>query len=186
MGDKAANLLTADYFLWEELQVEENLSQIHKPKVAAPAAVPVEKVDALTSAFIHDEVRDKLVDIGRWLGLQADKERKIADGAKVDAIWEVTIGNMGRVIYVFEVQTKGSIDSLILNLLKSLNNPAVQGVVAVSDATQIEKIKAEAAGVAGLNDKLKYWNYTQVLEVHEALESVNEAINSLGLVPQAF
>jgi len=186
MGDKAANLLTADYFLWEELQVEENLSQIHKPKVAVPAAVPVEKVDAVTSAFIHDEVRDKLVDIGRWLGLQADKERKVADGAKVDAIWEVTIGNMGRVIYVFEVQTKGSIDSLILNLLKSINNPAVQGVVAVSDAAQLKKIMAEAAGVAGLKDKLKYWDYTQVLEVHEALESVNEAINSLGLVPQAF
>jgi hypothetical protein len=44
-----------------------------------------------------------------------------------------TIGNMGRVIFVFEVQTKGSIDSLILNLLKSLNNSSVQGVVAVSD-----------------------------------------------------
>jgi hypothetical protein len=186
MGDKAANLLTADYFLWEELQVEENLSQIHKPKVAAPAAVPVEKVDAVTSAFIHDEVRDKLVDIGRWLGLQADKERKVADGAKVDAIWEVTIGNMGRVIYVFEVQTKGSIDSLLMNLLKSLNNPAVQGVVAVSDAAQIAKIKTEAAGLPNLKDKLKCWDYVQVLEVHEALESVNEAINSLDLVPQAF
>jgi hypothetical protein len=93
---------------------------------------------------------------------------------------------MGRVIYVFEVQTKGSLDSLILNLLKSLNNPAVQGVVAVSDATQLEKIKSEVATVSNLKDKLKYWNYAQVLEVHEALESVNEAINSLGLVPQGF
>jgi hypothetical protein len=186
LGAQQANLLTVDYFIWEELQVEENLSQIYKPKVAPAAAVPVEKVDAVTSAFIHDEVRDKLVDIGRWLGLQADKEKKVADGAKVDAIWEATIGNMGRVIYVFEVQTKGSIDSLILNLLKSINNPAVQGVVAVSDVDQIKRIMAEAAGVAGLREKLKFWDYTQVLEVHEALESVNEAINSLGLVPQAF
>ena len=32
-------------------------------------------------------------------------------------------------------------DSLILNLLKSLNNPAVQGVVAVSDKVQLERIK---------------------------------------------
>jgi len=183
---KQANLLTVDYFIWEELQVEGNLSQIHKPKIAAAGGLPAVKVDPATSSFIHDEVRDKIVDIGRWLGLQADKEKKVADGARVDAIWEVTIGNMGRVIYVFEVQTKGSIDSLILNLLKSLNNPAVQGVVAVSDAAQLSKVKAEAAGVAGLKDKLKYWDYTQVLEVHEALESVNEAINSLGLVPQAF
>jgi len=90
---------------------------------------------------------------------------------------------MGRVIYVFEVQTKGSIDSLIVNLLKSLNNPAVQGVVAVSDEKQLEKIRKHAAGVHGLREKLRYWNYERVLEVYDALESVNAEINSLGLVP---
>jgi hypothetical protein len=46
------------------------------------------------------------------------------------------------------VQTKGGIDSLILNLIRSLNNPAVQGVVAVSDLAQIERIKKEAASEA--------------------------------------
>ena len=51
------------------------------------------------------------------------------------------VGNMGRILYVFEVQTKGSIDSLLINLFKALNNPAVQGVVAVSDREQLEKIK---------------------------------------------
>jgi hypothetical protein len=186
LGDKDANLLKVDYFLWEELQVEETLAQIHKPTSAIPTLTPVEKADAATAEFIHNEVRDKIADIGRWLGLQADTEVKVADGAVVDAIWQATIGNMGRVIYVFEVQTKGSIDGLILNLLRSLNNPAVQGVVAVSDATQLDKIKIETASVAGLKDKLKYWNYVQVLDVHESLESVNDAINSLGLVPQAF
>jgi hypothetical protein len=93
---------------------------------------------------------------------------------------------MGRVIYVFEVQTKGSIDSLLMNLLKSRNNPAVQGIVAVTDAAQIETIKKHAAGVSDLKQKLKYWDYREVLQVHEALESVNESINSLGLVPQGF
>jgi hypothetical protein len=93
---------------------------------------------------------------------------------------------MGRVIYVFEVQTKGSIDSLILNLLKSLNNPAVQGVVAVTDNKQIERIKKHAAGVVDINEKLRYWDYEDVLQVHEALSSVNESINSLGLVPVGF
>ena len=179
-------MLTVDYFLWDELQVEDNLSQIHQPSVASSNPPSVEKVDEKTSEFIHNEVRDKIADIGRWLGLQADTETKVADGAVVDTIWQATIGNMGRVIYVFEVQTKGSLDSLVLNLLRSLNNPAVQGVVAVSDTAQLEKIKTETASVAVLKDKIKYWNYAQVLEVHEALESVNDAINSLGLVPQGF
>ena len=86
-----------------------------------------------------------------WLGFSADTEVKVSEGAKVDAVWEVTIGNLGRVIYVFEVQTKGSIDSLVLNLLKSLNNPAVQGIVAISDLKQIERIKKEVAGVSLLS-----------------------------------
>jgi hypothetical protein len=58
----------------------------------------------------------------------------------------------GAVIYVFEEQTKGRIDSLIVNLLKPLNNPAVQGVVAVSDSKQLEKVKDHAEGVIGLRD----------------------------------
>lgn len=186
LGDKEASLLTVDYFIWDELQVAENLSEIYKPVPASAPPVNVDKVEDTTSAFIHNEVRDKIADIGKWLGLQTNTEKKIAGGAVVDALWEATIGNMGRAIYVFEVQAKGSNDSLILNLLRALNNPAVQGVVAVSDANQLERIRGEVASVPNLKDKLKYWNYAQVLEVHEALESVNEAINSLGLVPQGF
>ena len=93
---------------------------------------------------------------------------------------------MGRVIYVFEVQTSGSIDSLILNLLKSLNNPAVQGIVAVSDKEQLERIKSHANEVKELKDKLRIWNYEEVLQVHESLEFLNDRINNLQLVPEGF
>lgn len=178
-------LLSVDYFIWDELQVEDNLSRIHlktKPK-DEPA---IDKEDNETSIFIHNEVRDKLADIGQWLGFKTNTEIKVAEGSKVDTVWEATIGNMGRVIYVFEVQTKGSIDSLILNLLKSLNNPAVQGVIAVSDASQLKKIKKHAENVGDLSKKLRYWDYTEVLQNHEALEAVNESINRLGLVPEGF
>lgn len=186
-GIADANLLTVDYFIWDELQVEENLSQIHRPQPpTAQEQVELEKAPAAQAEFLHNEVRDKLEEIGRFLGFTARTEIKVADGSKVDTVWEATIGNMGRVIYVFEVQTKGSIDSLILNLLKSLNNPAVQGVVAVSDLAQLEKIKKHAAGVPQLREKLKYWDYAEVLQVHEALEAVNESINKLGLVPEGF
>jgi len=93
---------------------------------------------------------------------------------------------MGKVIYVFEVQTKGSIDSLIMNLLKSLINRAVQGVVAVSDIKQLDIIKRYVKDVRDLRDKLRYWDYEEILKVHESLEFVNESINKLGLVPQSF
>ncbi len=181
------SLLAVDYFIWEELQVEDKLSTIHSQKTQKGKDISPESIsEAEESQFIHNDVRDKLRDIGQWLGFDASIEKRVAAGSKVDAVWESTIGNMGRVIYVFEVQTKGSIDSLILNLLKSLNNPAVQGVVAVSDRKQLEKISAHATGVKDLREKLKVWDYEEVLQVHEGLEFVNGCINKLDLVPEGF
>lgn len=176
------SLLAVDYFIWDELQVVENLAEIYDKK----PPVILEDSSIEESKFIHDDTRDKISDIGKWLGFTPRIEQKVSDGSQVDAVWEATIGNMGRVIYVFEVQTKGSIDSLIVNLLKSLNNPAVQGVVAVSDKKQLEIIKKHAYDVKDLRDKLKYWDYESVLKTHERLALVNAEINELGLVPEGF
>lgn len=182
-GFEDTTLLAVDYFIWDELQVEDNLNKIYIKKREGKE-IELEIVEE--SKFIHDDIRDKLRDIGQWLGFIAKIEQKVSEGSQVDTIWEATIGNMGRVIYIFEVQTKGSIDSLILNLLKSLNNPAVQGVVAVSDKIQLEKIKSNVNDVKDLKDKLKYWDYEEILKVHESLEFINSKINNLGLVPQGF
>ena len=183
-GFQDDTLLTVDYFIWGELQVEDNLSKIFavKPK----GKIKTELETPRESKFIHNDIRDKLRDIGEWLGFTSKIEQKVSEGSEIDTIWESTIGNMGRVIYIFEVQTKGSIDSLILNLLKSLNNPAVQGVVAVSDQKQLEIIKKHISNVKDLKDKLKYWDYEEILKVHESLAFVNTSINNLGLVPQGF
>lgn len=40
--------------------------------------------------------------------------------------------------------------------------------------------------VKDIRDKLKYWDYENVLQVHESLQFVNESINELGLVPESF
>lgn len=93
---------------------------------------------------------------------------------------------MGRITYVFEVQTSGSIDSLLLNLMKAKNNPSVQGIVAVSDAKQLEKIKKEASSLKAIRDELKYWDYNDVLKVFDSLSNAFESINSLGLVPSGL
>lgn len=184
-GIADANLLTVDYFIWDELQSDGSLQQAMKGGAAKSASTPLPAVGKAAD-FIHDEIRDKLSEIGEWRGFKGRTEVKVATGAVVDAVWEATIGNMGRAVYVFEVQTSGSIDSMLMNLLKSLNNPAVQGIVAVSDAAQIEKIKKESADISQLNSKLRYWDYQDVLRVHESLALVNESINSLQLVPESF
>lgn len=170
------DMLTLNTFIWQELQIP---SEECEPSAKSESLPSKGGKDDL---FIHNDIRDKLAEIGRCLGFRAEVEKKVADGAVVDTIWEVTIGNMGRVIYAFEVQTSGSIDSLILNLMKAKNNKAVQGIVAVTDEKQIEKIKKEITALQ-INGEVKFWNYEEVLRVHESLQYVNESINNLGLVP---
>lgn len=183
MGLEHTDLLAVDYFIWDQLQVEENLNRLHRGSRDEPEEALTDKG---VGEFAHNDVRDKLAEIGEWLGFTTRTEVKVADGSVVDTVWEATIGNMGRVIYVFEVQSKGSIDSLILNLLKALNNPAVQGVVAVSNAEQIAKIKKHADPVKSLGEKLRCWDYIEVLDIHDSLQKVNEQINRLRLVPEGF
>jgi len=183
-GFQDTSLLSVDYFMWDKLQAQDPLSSIYGPKSKIQEE-PKPK-SAQEAVFIHNEIRDKLSDIGQWLGFTANTEQNVADGARVDTLWEATIGNMGRVIYVFEVQTGGTIDSLLMNLLKCLNNSAVQGVVAVSDKNQLERIKREVAGVKDLRDKLRYWDYEEIIKIHEALAFVNDCINNLQLVPEGF
>ena len=112
-------------------------------------------------------------------------EVKITTGAVVDAVWEAKIGNMGKAIYVFEVQSKGSIDSLILNLKKAQSNAAVQAVVAVADEEQLAKIIRESAGV--IDEKsLRTWDSEDVLAVYDSLVRAHESINKLALVQKVF
>ncbi len=172
-----SDMLALNVFIWQELQIESSVETETTP--SQEEALPENKKEA---AFIHNDIRDKIAEIGRFLGFHAEVEKRVATGAVVDATWEVTIGNMGRVIYVFEVQTSGSIDSLLLNLMKAKNNKAVQGIIAVTDRQQIEKIRREAEALA-IRDEIKYWDYITVLKVHESLQFVNESINNLDLVP---
>lgn len=188
-GIKDSNLLTVDYFVWDELQVVDNLSEMHNVQnvnIPISSAATLEVVSETESKFIHDDVRDAIRDIGNFLGFDASIERKIAEGSRIDTIWESKVGNMGRIIYVFEVQTKGSLDSLLINLQQSLNSEAVQGIVAVSDKEQLEKIKRKAATIPSLKDRLKYWDYEEILKVKESLQFVYESINNLKLVPEGL
>lgn len=97
------------------------------------------------------------------------------------------IANLGVVTYVFEVHKSGSIDSLILNLQKALNNPTVQKIIAVSDAKRIEKIRDEIQGLPeNFRKSLAFWEVKDVISTHERLSEAMESINKLGLVKSRF
>ena len=135
----------------------------------------------------HNEMQDKIVEIGSFLGFDSEIEGNIVSlpNRFYDAIWKFKIGNMGQIAYVFEVQNKGSIDSLIVKLLTAANQPNVQAVVAVSDDKQLEKIGSRFKETDVNHRKLILWNIDDVIHVHEMLESAYSSLNSLGLVPSS-
>lgn len=176
------DLLAVDYFLWDEVLPLVEKKEIDKTQLDMFPSNPVTKQESVS---LHEEIKEKLVVIGKLLGFESRAEVCIAVGAVVDAVWEAKIGNMGKVIYVFEVQSKGSIDSLILNLKKAQANAAVQAIVAVSDEEQLVKISKESKGVIAEKD-LRTWDIEDVLVVHDALVRAHESINKLSLVPESF
>lgn len=179
-GAENYDLLTVDYFLWDEI-----LPLAEKKSPETPVSDIKKPTTASDSKSLHDEIKEKLVAIGELLGFDSRSEVKITAGAVVDAVWEAKIGNMGKAIYVFEVQSKGSIDSLILNLKKAQSNAAVQAVVAVADEEQLAKIIRESAGV--IDEKsLRTWDSEDVLAVYDSLVRAHESINKLALVPESF
>ena len=181
-GIDDADLLVADYFFWDEIMPLANnkatSSSTNKESDNACASKEQKK-------SFHTELKECIVAIGELLGFESSSEVKVAEGAVVDAVWEAKIGNMGKCIYVFEVQSKGSIDSLILNLKKAQSNAAVQAVVAVSDEAQLEKILIESKGVIE-EGALRIWEADDVIAVYEALVRAHESINNLALVPDSF
>ena len=180
-GAEDYDLLAVDYFLWDEILpiAEKN------PNGAADAETTKTVVSNKDSRSLHDEIKEKLVAIGELLGFDSRSEVKIATGAVVDAVWEAKIGNMGKAIYVFEVQSKGSIDSLVINLTKAQSNAAVQAVVAVSDEEQLAKIIKEGKNVINFNT-FRTWDSDDVLAVYDSLARAHESINKLALVPDSF
>lgn len=90
----------------------------------------------------------------------------------MDAIWSANIGNLGELRYIFEVQRKGSIDSLLLNLLKASNDPIVQKVVAVAYEDELAKIRSEADAIKHIQEKLAYWDIKELEEIATLVDNL--------------
>lgn len=124
-------------------------------------------------------VETRLRELGKQLGVHKVHPHKFRRTLATMAI------DKGMPIEQLQQQSKGSIDSLILNLKKAQSNAAVQAVVAVADEEQLAKIIQESAGV--IDEKsLRTWDSEDVLAVYDALVRAHESINKLALVPESF
>lgn len=133
----------------------------------------------------HDSIVARLLDIGTSLGFVASDSREdtnIAKGAVVDAIWVTRIANLGEIRYVFEVQIEGSIDSLLMNLLRASANPTVRRLVVVSKTEKIDKIKGEAENLPqDFKNRLLLWSIEDTGSLYDLVNQLNEQKRSLGI-----
>ncbi len=172
---KDVDLLFVDYFLWE----------IWNKYARQEKAEQVKDKGVVKSASKHDELRDKVDQIGSWLGFETETEKLIATGAKVDCLWRGRIANLGTVSYIFEVQISGSVDSLILNLQKAQTNPTVQKLVIISDNEQLEKIQKEIKEMPeSFRKAITFWEIEDVENTYQGLEQVTNSIARLKLVEE--
>jgi len=172
-GYKEVDFLFVDYFLWE---IYNDIAQYRETEKK------IEERIIRSGASRHDEIKEKIAQIGSWLGFEAETEKQVAIGSRVDDVWRARIANLGAVSYLFEVQDKGSISNLIVNLQKAQKNPTVQKLIIVSDKKQIERIKKEVGEMPeSFRKAVVFWDIEQVERAHQNLEQVIEAIADLNL-----
>ena len=176
-GVPRPDLLGVDYFLFEVWKAEARGAGRVSPPVA-----PTPDED-----FDHDELVDKLVATGQWLGFEAEKEKRVAAGAVVDVVWQAAIANLGVVTYVFEVQRRGAIDSLIVNLQRAQNNPSVQRLVVVANPSDIDRVQQEIATLPeSFRKAVGFMEAAEAARAATLLEEVGGIIDKLQLVQSEF
>jgi hypothetical protein len=102
-------------------------------------------------------------------------------------VWQAKIANLGVVTYVFEVQRRGSHDSLILNLQRAQNNPSVQRLVVVAPAEEIARIRSEIATLSeNFRRVVGFMEVSEVIRAFELMTELSGIINKLELVKSEF
>ena len=174
------DLLGVDYFLFEVQQAEPEIPATNGTEMA------VHGIEAITD-FDHSEAIEMLLTIGQWLGFEVEKEKIIATGARVDTIWQARVANLGVVTYVFEVQRRGSIDSLILNLQRAQNNPTVQRLIVVAMESDLINIQREVNSLReDFRRMVGYMGITELIKATDLVIELSGIINKLDLVKSEF
>ncbi len=173
IGYKNVDLLFVDYFIWEVFN--------NFVKGFGTQTTIILKEDKTISR--HDEIRDKLAQIGSWLGFEVETEKLIVRGSRVDTVWRARIANLGAVSYIFEVQDRGSIDGLIVNLQRSQTKSTVQKLIIVSDSEQMIKIKGAIEDLSeNFRKAVVFWDIEDIENTYQNLEQVTESIEKLNLI----
>lgn len=95
---------------------------------------------------------------------------------------EAEDSNFGENRYVFELELRGNIDTLILNLMRAGRNPAVRGLVVVTEPGQIKQVTEEIEGLPDdFKCRLSFLTIDDLNKVYENLITLSAFRSKLGL-----
>ena len=159
--------------------INENDFELIKNKMKEP--IEIIENDEEKDVTEHEDIITKLLEIGPALGFESHYDEEhitVAKGSKVDLVWETKIANVGLIQYVFEVQSKGSIKSLINNLIQAMNSQQVKKIIAVSDKKQLGQIKDHISQMKAITEHSKsmfvYVDFDTVNKVYATLPALND------------
>lgn len=87
----------------------------------------------------HDEIKRKLVEIGRALGKYAEAEHRYHPTGRYDVIWKDS-HTSPRISHVFEVQVKGKIESALTKLKHAYDTQRSKPFLVISDERDSRKV----------------------------------------------
>ena len=112
----------------------------------------------------HQNVQQMIVEIGEILGFKAQKEYEF-----YDVVWRESV-NSQRLSHVFEVQSKGNIDSAFAKLKRAFDAQRSKPFLIISTERDTNRaLKSLSQEFRELETNLTIWSFAELKKIHENL-----------------
>lgn len=120
-------------------------------------------------ALNHQNVQQMIVEIGEILGFHARKEYEF-----YDVIWRVSPSSQ-RISHVFEVQSKGNIDSAFAKLKRAFDAQRSKPFLILSTERDNNRaLKSLSQEFRELEKNLTIWSFVELKKIHDNLRNIAE------------
>lgn len=124
----------------------------------------------------HTDIQDMLVEIGRALGFYAETEFEF-----YDVVWREN-EKSPRLSHVFEVQSKGNLDSAFAKLKRAYDAQRTKPFLVISSERDLNRAaKSLSREFQDIDRVVRIFTFVQIREVHQNLKNVAEIIREFLL-----
>jgi hypothetical protein len=147
--------------------------------VALLEKVPPAKVPAKKEVNVHDEIKEKLLELGKIEGYIVEKEYVIPDlGERLDVVWRRVVASVPT--YVFEVQIGGNVHQALAKL-KHAHDIWNSNIFIISEEKDTQKINQLLSGTFHeIKDRIKILPVEKIKKVYDVQIEDDKLKKELG------